>query len=1015
MKKTLLTLVSTLILGIAQQAFAQGFVATPYGNIEVQKFGNSICRKPFDVLVYTNGDVSMAGTFTVTFDPTQFQLTDPGSFTFVAPNILTKMVNTPTHIFNKLVFSGEFADGSNSFASFTVKFNGDFGPNPQNLTHTMGTPTFIEIGTSNLSSQIAPNGLLEAPDANGFTNTPQFVQLAGVLTADLPKYQFAPGSEIVTVSGGAKIIVNPNRTLNLSRTEVYGCNSMWQGISVLGHGRLELFGSFTGETVVSDAITAVTLENNSSLYVWWSSLKGNRTGIRVNPNAGTLQNIDMSVTRLTCTGNPLMDGSQAIAGLDFTDLNSVHFPFIFGIFALYSTIEGFTNGLLANNARVSLQAVQFNNMQQNGILAKNNSSITYDGLNLFGFNNMQRGILATNTDLTVRKADIKNVGSGIRCEQSLGDLTNLNENKINASMYGISVFADGNATGEIYKNDIKIPSSWGALLKGYGIGLFDLSGNASTNDWNILDNKIDVEARAAITAVDFENAKIRANPLIKNSANKPAISIYGGYQNEVECNPNINSGGYGVIIEESSLFDHSCNTVTAGGIALQVFGDCEESKVRGNNLTGVQHDLAYGDANLPFANTGEQVYHRNRFLGSSSLAEAINFSNFDIATNSQYKVWTQSGSNACPIDVELMPTFIASTPDWFNEEYSQFHCVFSCASGGCTIVPAAQTGGMTTKDQLVRDGIWGGGTLPTGAEWNAKRYLFRKLNAQASLTSGFGNFVQSEQNGSVGRSTEYEASLRNTLSISTANQSALQQLQQERQVLLDALGQQSVWQWQNNQWVFDANAQQQVNALTVSLGQKQDGIDAIKSTLHQTVLANVPALTTENAAIPASEVYESNQQFVNALHLKLLQFGIGYQPNSTELLQVGAIAQQCPQVGGLAVYQARAMLEAFTGEVVEGQSQCMNTIERSAPSETAISHTLIAPNPASQQVVVQSTISLSQIVVLNTLGQLLVDSGRKDLGLNYTLDITQWANGLYYAQVTDQNGHTYTHKIIVSK
>lgn len=1013
MKLSCYNLLLILLVFYNYTILAQGYTPTQYGNIQVEKFGDQLCSKPFGVAINTDGNYSMSGTFTVIFNPAEFQLTDPGDFTLLGPNTLIINVNIPTHFINNWKFKGNLVSSGN--ANFSVDFMGNIGPTQVFFSNSMTTPAIVNIGSGLLSNLIGPNGPLLAPGTGGVTAAPQYVRLIGNLIIDLPEYNFERGSEILVAREGLAIDVAGNSTLRLNGTEVYGCK-MWDGFTVQSNGRLDLLGGATGETIISDAVNAVTLANNSYLKVFWSTLKGNQTGIKVNPNGGILQNIGMDIVRFNCYGGTLLDGSPALTGLHFTDLNTVNFPFFSaGAVALGTTVYGFQNGMLADNAKVFMQGVFFENMQETGITAKNNSTINFNGLFFGGFKNMQQGILNTHSDLTVTKTQIDQVGTGIRCEQSLGDLTSITDCRIKANMYGITVIGDGNSTGDISKNEITIPNSWGATLKGYGIGLLDMAGqSSSTNDWNIMQNKISVSARSAIYALDFENAKIRANTWIRNTANKPAILIYGGYQNEIECNPEIQSAGHGVVIEESPYFDHSCNTINSGSVALQIFGDCDESKVRGNNFTGAMHDLAYGDNNLPYASTGSQIYHRNRFLGNSSTFEAINFSSFDIADGSKYRVNTQGINTTCPTDSELMPTFQSAAPDWFSDVYAQFSCVFNCSSG-CTIVPGAQVTEMSTKDQLVRDGIWGSGALPQGATWNAKRYLFRKLIAQAGSETDYSSFIQNEQNSSVGKTTAYETELRHTLNISHSDLSALQQLQQDRQNISENIAEQAVWKWENEQLVFDADAQQAVNTMTEQLQQIESALDAVQNNLREGVVSNVAILALDNAAIPASDIFEINQQTVNALHLQLLKHGIDYQPDNVELQQIANIAQQCPFTGGLAVYQARAMLEAFTGEVVDDPSACVNVIERSTKTMINSGNISIAPNPANRQIIVNSMTPVTGITVFNALGNLVYTISGSSESTGYIIDVATWADGFYFIQVNDKKGQQTIHKIVVSK
>jgi Secretion system C-terminal sorting domain len=1012
MKHIILFTLFILFLSI-NPALSQGFIQTVYGTVQAKHFGYTKCNKPFDMAVYTNGDVPINGTFTVTYNPSQFTLTNAGSFQAGAGNTLTASVNSPTHVFNELIFSGTFAQGATA-TSFTVSFTGVIGNTTQTISNNISTPTFANIGGL-LSANLAPVGVLEAPNMNGMTTTPQFVSV-GNLIIDIPNYTFAPGSELLMGKSGSNIVVESGTTLKFIQTEVYGCNTLWDKIQVKSGGSLSLNGSFVGETTIENAQNAVVLENGSKFSSFWSSFKNNKTGILVNPNNGILQNIDMSITRTTFSGNgPLYDGTQPLRAMLLNDLNTINLPFLFGgPFALGSRINGFKNGIEAANAKVTMQGVMFSNITENGIIANNNSSITYDGLGFGVFDNMLTGIKVTHSDLVVTRAEIKNVGTGIRCEQSLGDQTNINKNKINASMYGIRVFGDSNADGNISENNIKIPSSAGAVLKGYGIGLFDLAPDVSTNSWNIKDNTIDVSARAGISAINFENAKIRSNPLIKNNAQKIAIEVYGGYQNEVECNPNISSAGYGVSFQDSPYFDNSCNTINASSVALQIFGDCDESKIRGNELEGTEHDLAYGNDNFTYANTGTQIYHRNRFTGGSSNFEAINYTtDVQVVQNSSYIVSTQSCGINSPADPEQMPTFQSNDPQWFTNQFGIASCSFTCPSN-CVIVPGAEIPPMTGKDELVRTGTWGGSNLQEGAKWNSLRYLYRKINNQPQIPLGYAAFVQDNMTTSLGKVSDYDDLLQDVLQPNPAHQQALDQLRAQKASLIESLLTQQAWIWQGGNWVFDNNASLLAESTLQSLRQAEGQIDAVQISLSQPLIANIQNLQNMNFGISDNKIFESNQKLTNAMHLQILAQGLSYLPTESELSRIRAVADQCPLDGGIAVYQARAMMEAFTGEVLEDKAKCKKVENRG--STARLDEVTIAPNPASRVVTVAwGNKQYMNIKVFNALGGSIYDAPVEQDAETQSIDVADWVNGIYYIYLYDATGTTITKKLVINK
>ena len=133
-------------------------------------------------------------------------------------------------------------------------------------------------------------------------------------------------------------------------------------------------------------------------------------------------------------------------------------------------------------------------------------------------------------------------------------------------------------------------------------------------------------------------------------------------------------------------------------------------------------------------------------------------------------------------------------------------------------------------------------------------------------------------------------------------------------------------------------------------------------------------------------------------------------PDSTDLIGLNAIANQCPLLGGHAVYRARALLTVFTGQQVDYQDSltCAQGQAFYAPypsgqaSQVLSDRVLIYPNPASDQVHLSWAIPVAQtstLRVTDLLGRLMLQVKIQPGQVSHVLPVSSLQNGLYWFQI----------------
>ncbi len=181
-------------------------------------------------------------------------------------------------------------------------------------------------------------------------------------------------------------------------------------------------------------------------------------------------------------------------------------------------------------------------------------------------------------------------------------------------------------------------------------------------------------------------------------------------------------------------------------------------------------------------------------------------------------------------------------------------------------------------------------------------------------------------------------------------------------------------------------------------------------------------LASDNAAIPASYIFELNEQTVNDIFLNTIASGI-YSFDSLQQATLEAIAFQCPLTGGTAVFRARGLLSQvgdydFGDDVVN----CQETGNRSANgSSEQIEYEgglRIYPNPASAEITVVLPNGVngdySRIQLVDVSGR-LVREVRTSQHVSIRLDVSELPRGIYLCKVHRRNGPPLIAKFVLTK
>jgi hypothetical protein len=189
---------------------------------------------------------------------------------------------------------------------------------------------------------------------------------------------------------------------------------------------------------------------------------------------------------------------------------------------------------------------------------------------------------------------------------------------------------------------------------------------------------------------------------------------------------------------------------------------------------------------------------------------------------------------------------------------------------------------------------------------------------------------------------------------------------------------------------------------------------------------------TLNGSISPENTIEANQKNFNTVYFNTL-FSITDSSSITGAIPhclthgcchtLRSIANQCPLLGGKAVYQARALLTTRDTVTVLYDDACLYSQLRTEPSNIHIQkQTLnsfsVYPNPAREKVYVsyqQEKSSESQLKVYDATGKQVSDyplTGETNL---LEIETKDWSEGIYSFVFTDQKGSLQTLKLVITK
>lgn len=144
----------------------------------------------------------------------------------------------------------------------------------------------------------------------------------------------------------------------------------------------------------------------------------------------------------------------------------------------------------------------------------------------------------------------------------------------------------------------------------------------------------------------------------------------------------------------------------------------------------------------------------------------------------------------------------------------------------------------------------------------------------------------------------------------------------------------------------------------------------------------------------------------------LAQKWTGVDPDSSQMVMLEDIANQCPLQGGKGVYMARGILSEYSLEkvVYDDLAKCDTLIPRTTKHSASSFH--IYPNPANEAFTVESDSPLLSVSVVDMRGGLMYQT--KEINDKRARITTQnWPAGVYIIHVQIKDGQDFESKKLI--
>lgn len=806
----------------------------------------------------------------------------------------------------------------------------------------------------------------------------------------------------VVMNKGAEIEIQGSKLLRLTNgTSLYGCNHMWKGITVLEQGKLYVEGTATAKVSISDAQYAVKPLNGSEIKLVHAIFDKNYVDFHASSNANLIAVTLESIANCSFTASgalkPAYNGQSPVPGTSpYAAFNLKNVTGInFGSKAP-NTIDRHRFGLRADRSSFSMSNTTMSdfvggNSDKIGVYANLCANAKVKDCNIKDYIQGVKSI-RSNTEVTGTRFNFETPSTistiGIEIQAGTGKVTKIQSNIIERSGFGIKIIESYGYNGsDVYNNIIRnfyIPTGLPGIPSAIDLNTvtnFSISTNY-IGDGSTGDNHTGITMYRCIENFVVSNT---INSMMRGISNNSGLLNYF-QENTIQkalIGNDLPGEGFYVSGSTDGYCYNTTRNLTKDGYSF--VGGCDPSIVAQSQIYGAQTGLRIFENNSAI---GVQNNHKNRWFGPFSGGFGAFHESGDFAVIDASKFLTQQ---------ILIPTWNSNAG---NIGISWFEAIPNDPPGvppTCSDYPSS--GKTSENDGKTAQGDYNG-PFADAYTWEARIGLYRRIQADASVinnNTAVASFYQQAADAPVGRfalgrrATHDLLALNNNLRQQFYNGSVQAVTINEQ---LDAALEQPQPDWAT------------VRSLQLQLRQSTTRFLTLDKGYCQKQTSTLPTVQNLINGLTDAETYQNNEKMVWQFILDEQLWLPEVVPSVTALERLESTAAQCAIAGGNGVYVARSLLLRWgIDRNWDDRELCIVEKERTDNAEPT-SGWLVVPNPARDILAFQHSSPLieeGQITVFNTLGAMVLQTTIAEGQRQVTIPVQNWANGLYYYQITGNN------------
>lgn len=852
----------------------------------------------------------------------------------------------------------------------------------------------------------------------------------------------------IRMDPAALITKNENIDFRLiSNTIIQGCTQMWKGINVLGRGRFLMDNS-----TLRSAEYAIRLNQLSTLSLTNSNFENNYVSIY-----GAPSNNYKTVTVEAMSGNIFSAPSDNFFWLPaYQDQVGYLLQRSFaGVYVHNTTINisgtvsspnqfnggsRMSNGIVASSSRITAKNNIFNvstalfAIDDGGTFPVSQNELeTLQGV----------GIFATNSPhVEVSKNAIK-ANRGVVVSKSNGAFIQINSNNIsgNLTAKGIWIYNASNQSILIKNNDPITKFSTGIGLNmitaaqdiqidnnkiqnntsvATGIDLQTVDGSRLYSVRNNVVTSISLGSliRMNLTKRFLVENNVTSNTLASFSVN--GFSLTSNSRNQFRNNsftgttPN---SQIGFITTGSDNDLYCCNTANAAGVGFNFQGmnsivnRYKQNKMY-NNGTGL---VLPGGASI-----GTQTHMGNtwRNLVVGGVTRAINSSDPDA---SQFFV---NFGQMDPAGGVLKPSIVTPS-SWFADLSGN---ALNCGDNPDCGVRIYLIPDIKVPDTVIVDP--GGGAISTDPDklndmiattqgdvlnndyfgqnlWKAQYDLLNELidmPAYLSVEPILANFYNQNLNSDLRKVVDFDR-----------NERQISKLTPSERILWLAMQDSLNWYTDTVNVIVSTDTSLTNTPLIDFYRNRISHLSADLSSLIGTV--NTRAIGNVNALLTAVNAFQPTQAWVQKkkyLMVKRLEYMLNGKNSisPTNYTAITELANSCYLENGVVVHEAQSFLDLYHGYPTEWADSCATATSPRSTS-TKFMDIKVFPNPTSNSITIATPVGVEgELEIYDNQGHSLKKVSIVLQNDRYTIDVSQWPNGIYVVKSVINSGPTIRHKFI---